>query len=79
MLAQRLLLDAKLIGDFGLCDAESRSPLDEGALILSIFVLKNGCIPCGEFIGGIMATTKVAIAPGAMLADSNEPARGRYR
>jgi hypothetical protein len=32
MLAQRLLLDAKLIGDFGLCDAKSRSALDERAL-----------------------------------------------
>jgi hypothetical protein len=32
MLAQRLLLDAKLIGDYGLGDANGRSALDEGAL-----------------------------------------------
>jgi hypothetical protein len=31
MLAQGLLLDAKLIGDFGLCDAKSRSALDKRA------------------------------------------------
>jgi hypothetical protein len=32
MLAQRLLLDAKLIGDFGLGDAKSRGVLNESAL-----------------------------------------------
>jgi hypothetical protein len=32
MLAQRLLADAKMLGDFGLGEAKSRSALDEGAL-----------------------------------------------
>jgi len=32
MLAQRLLVDLELIGDFGLGDANGRSALDEGAL-----------------------------------------------
>jgi hypothetical protein len=36
--AKRLLVDAKLIGDFGLCDAKG-STLDEGALIGSRLII----------------------------------------
>ena len=38
MLAQRLLVDLELIGDFGLGDANGRSALDEGALMKLIGV-----------------------------------------
>jgi hypothetical protein len=58
MLAQRLLADAKLIGDFGLCDAESRSPLDEGALV------------CGRLLWGVMG----AIAKALSTQDSADVA-----
>jgi hypothetical protein len=39
MLAQRLLVDLELIGDFGLSEAESRGALNERALYSAAFSL----------------------------------------
>jgi hypothetical protein len=44
MLAQRLLVDLELIGDFGLGDASGRSVLDERALVCGRHIF--GPVPC---------------------------------
>ena len=45
MLAQRLLLDAKLIGDFGLGDAKSRGVLNERAVWQSAHIRLAFTVP----------------------------------
>jgi hypothetical protein len=53
MLAQRLLVDLELLGDVGLSDAESRSALDDRALV------------CGRHIFGWHFPFAVTSLPGA--------------